>query len=1079
MNSYIQIKNLLISTCLLLISMHVFSQKTTGKNDYTTIEKIFHNPKDAVQTSVYWYWLSGNVSKEGVVKDLEAMKKVGINRAFIGDIGLNDIPYGKVKFRSEEWWDILHMALKTATRLNIEIGMFNGPGWSQSGGPWVKAEQSMRYLNSSQRMVKGPGSFHEKLEKPQEKFQDVKVLAYPVPDDYGSDISVLKPKLSSNPSKESLDNLMDNNEETGVNLTAGQGFSLDIKTGDPYTLRSLTVTTKHNEVYLEGDVQSKINDEYVTVKHFIIDRRRSAINFGFRPWAKAIIGIPVTTSKELRILFTRVDGNSGISELKLSSTAMMDSFSEKTLAKALQSEDLNWDAYLWNPQPEEKSKYNIDPEKVVDVSSYMDTNGTFTWKVPAGNWIIERTGMSPTNMHNGPATPEATGFETDKMSKEHIRAHFDAYLGEVLKRIPAEDRKTFKVVVADSYETGSQNWTDLLLKEFKKKYKYDPTPFIPVLQGKVVGNTTISDRFLWDLRRLLADDAAFKYVGGLTEVSHEHGLTTWLENYGYFGFPAEFLQYGGQADEVSGEFWLDGRLGTVENKAASSAAHIYGKNKVSAESWTSAGAAWRAHPANLKARGDRFFADGINNTLLHVFIHQPEINPTPGLSAWFGTEFNRGNTWFYDMDVFLEYIKRCNLLLQQGHYAADAIYFIGEDAPKLMGVTDPALPNGYSYDYINADVIRDDLSVKDGKLVLDNGMNYSILVLPNQTSMRPELLAKIKELVQNGAVVLGPKPERSPSLEDYPKSDELVKSMANELWGKDDGIKKNIHHYGKGLVLNDMTMQEALDYIKIIPDFETTENTDGILYTHRKLKDGSIYFISNQKNKPISFTAEFRVTGKKPELWNPLTGRIRELPEFNQIANKTTIPLHLAQNESAFIFFRIDGTRSDSQKSNYPIPYENIELTKPWTVTFNSTLGGPENSVIFNKLTDWSLNPNDSIKYYSGAAVYQNDFVLDKKGNGTKFIIDLGVARNIAKIKLNGMEIGGVWTPPYQLDITEAIKQGLNKLEIKVVNNWANRILGDALLPEDQRKTAPLFAPAGTELESSGLLGPVEIGLFK
>lgn len=1060
-------------------------QNTSAKDDisyksanFKTIEAGFITVPDSIQTSVYWYWLSGNVSKEGVVKDLEAMKKVGINRAFIGDIGLNDVPYGKVKFLSDEWWDILHTALKTATRLNIKIGLFNGPGWSQSGGPWVRPEQTMRYLTSSQLMVKGPLLFNQQLIKPKVNFQDVKVLAYPVPADYNSDISSLQPKLLSEPVIDSLDNLMDNNEATGIHFKQDQQFSLDINTKQPYTVRSVTFSIVHQPVYLEGDIQSKINNTYITVKHFTIDRRSPAPNFGFIPWAKAVISIPATTSTNFRLVLTKISGNSGITELKLSSTSMVDSYMEKTLAKAWQTEDLIWNAYQWKPQPDEHSEYIIDPEKVVDISKYMTADGTLNWKVPPGNWIIERTGMTPTNMHNGPATPEATGFETDKMSKDHISEHFDAYLGQVLKRIPPEDRKTFTVVVADSYETGSQNWTDLLIPEFKKKYQYDPIPFLPVLQGKVVGSADLSDRFLWDLRRLIADDAAFNYVGGLREVSHKHGLTTWLENYGYFGFPAEFLQYGGQSDEVAGEFWGEGRLGTVENRAASSAAHIYGKNKVSSESFTSANNPWRAQPALLKPRGDRFFTDGVNNTLLHVFISQSEKDNKPGLSAWFGTEFNRANTWFFDMDIFVQYLKRCNLMLQQGQYVADAAYFIGEDAPKLMGITDPELPRGYSFDYINGDVIKSSLSVKDGKLTLPNGISYSILVLPKLNTIRPELLSKIKELVQNGAIVLGPKPERSPSLQGYPQSDNQVKSMADELWGNIDGTRNKVNHYGRGLVLSGMDMQEALNLIKVIPDFKTTEN-DSVLFIHRQLKDGSIYFISNQKNENVNLTAKFRIAGKKPELWDAITGTIRDLPSFLQTATATTVPIQLAPNGSAFIIFRKYGIKGDTTKLNYPVAERSLTITKPWMVTFDNQMRGPAKPVLFITLSDWSLHSNDSIKYYSGTAYYQNTFIIKNIEKGKNYIIDLGVARDIAKIKVNGIELGGVWTPPYQLDITKALKPGENQLQIKVVNTWVNRLLGDALLPEDQRKTSNLHVsePKGG-LESSGLLGPVKINIF-
>lgn len=1051
-----------------------------GKStNFKAIETGFITAPDSIQTSVYWYWLSGNVSKTGVVKDLEAMKKVGINRAFIGDIGLNDVPYGKVKFLTNEWWDILHTALKTATRLNIKIGLFNGPGWSQSGGPWVKPEQTMRYLTSSQVMAKGPFLYNKQLVKPKANFQDVRVLAYPVPADYSTDISELKPRLSSVQSIDSLDNLMDNNLATGIHFKQGQQLTLDINTGKPYTVRSITINTMHQPVYLEGDIQVKRNEVYVTVKHFIIDRRSPALNFGFQPWAKSVIAVPAATATDFRLSFTNVSANSGITELKMSPAAMMDSYIEKTLAKAWQTEDLTWNAYLWNPEPNEQSKYIIDPAQVVDISKFMAADGTLNWNVPRGNWIIEHTGMTPTNVVNAPATPEATGFETDKMSKQHISEHFDAYIGQVLKRIPAEDRKTLTVIVADSYETGSQNWTDLLIPEFKRKYNYNATPFIPVLQGKVVGSQVASERFLWDLRRLIADDVAFNYVGGLTSKSHKNGLTTWLEPYGYFGFPAEFLQYGGQADEVAGEFWLDGRLGVFENKAASSAAHIYGKVKVSAESFTSAGAAWRMYPGSLKARGDRFFTEGINNTLLHVFIHQPEDAPKPGISTWFGTEFNRGNTWFFDMDVFVKYLKRCNFMLQQGRYVADAAYFIGEDAPRINGVTDPELPKGYSFDYINADIIKGHLSVKNRKLTLPNGISYCILVMPKLNTIRPELLTKIKELVYNGAVILGPRPRHSPSLQGYPQADKQVKLMADELWGNINGTTNKINHYGKGLVISGMDMQQAFNLLKVVPDFKTAK-ADPVLFIHRQVGDGDLYFISNQKNEAVNFKAKFRLAGKKPELWDAVTGSVRDLPSFYQTAATTTIPMRLAPNESAFVIFRKDGQAGDTTKSNYPVAEKSIGIATPWNVTFDHQMGGPAKPVTFNTLIDWSLCPNDSIKYYSGTAYYHNTFKITGIEKGSRYVIDLGAVKDIAKITVNGIEAGGVWTPPYQLDITKLLKEGENQLQIKVVNTWVNRLLGDAALPKDQRKTNALFGPdARAGAESSGLLGPVTISVFK
>jgi len=654
-------------------------------------------------------------------------------------------------------------------------------------------------------------------------------------------------------------------------------------------------------------------------------------------------------------------------------------------------------------------------------------------------------------------------------------------LGEILRRIPAADRKTWKVAVQDSYETGGQNWTDGMLDKFKANYGYDALPYLPVLSGKVVGSPDQSDRFLWDLRRFIADRVAYDYVGGLRDVCKPYGLHTWLENYGHWGFPGEFLQYGGQSDEIGGEFWSEGSLGDIENRAASSCAHIYGKRKVSAESFTAGGRPYQRYPEVMKPRGDRFFTEGINNTLLHVYIEQPSDNQVPGINANFGNEFNRHNTWFSYMDLFTKYLKRCNMMLQQGLYVADAAYFIGEDAPKMTGVTDPALPKGYSYDYINGEVLRDRVKVVGHQLVLPDGMSYNILVLPKLETIRPELLQKIKELVQQGATILGPEPQRSPSLQNYPSADAEVQKLAAELWGDINGTTIRKNAIGNGLVLSGMTMQEALDLLKIIPDVKVRDE-DPLLYIHRTTSEGDMYFVSNQSNQILKVNPAFRITGKQPEFWDAVTGNVRSLPEYTQTASTTSVPLKLEPFQSAFILFRQDAVKKKASLAvNFPEPKSQATITSPWHVVFDVKSRGPKNPVLFDKLTDWTLNQNDSIKYYSGTAVYQNDFQIKKAGKNEKIYLNLGEVSVMAKVKVNGLEVGGVWTAPWQLDITNAVKSGKNTVEISVVNNWANRLIGDSKLDPSERKTwtsYPLFQP-GDQLQASGLKGPVSIQVVK
>ncbi|MDP4201062.1 MAG: glycosyl hydrolase [Bacteroidota bacterium] len=1047
-------------------------------------EQGFKVPADSMKTSVYWYWISDNISREGVVKDLQAMKKAGINRAFIGYIGQDDVPYGKVKIFSDEWWDILHAALKTATDLNIEIGIFNSPGWSQSGGPWVKPENAMRYLTASELHLKGPQKFSQKLEKPIALFQDVKVIAYPEPKDAQLMLDNRIATLHSLPEVSDLSTIVDRDRKTGSHFPAEGDFTLDITAKAPFTARSLSIAPIASPINNPAVLQVKeANGSYRTIAEFQINRYNDALNVGFDPYAPIVVSFPAVTATSFRVIVKGINSSNGLAEVELSSAPKVERYPEKTLAKMHQVPLPYWNEYQWTKQPEPNDKSTvIDPSKVVDLTANLASDGTLTWNVPAGNWVIMRTGMTPTGTKNAPASPEATGYEVDKMSKQHVEKHFYGYLGEILKRIPEADRKTFKVVVEDSYETGGQNFTDGFLAEFKHRYGYDPVPFLPVYRGFVVESEQASDRFLWDVRRMVADKVAYDYVGGLRDISHKHGLHTWLECYGHWGFPSEFLMYGGQSDEIGGEFWSEGELGNIENRAATSCGHIYGKTKISAESNTCGGPAFSRYPAMFKQRSDRFFAEGINNTLLHVYISQPYEEKTPGVNASFGNEFNRKNTWFSQLDVFIDYLKRTNYMLQQGLNVADAAYFIGEDTPKMTGITDPALPVGYQFDYMNAEVIEKQMTVKKGLITLPHGTQYRILVLPKLETMRPELLEKIKQLVNDGAVVLGPAPRRSPSLQNQPAADQQVQALASELWGDVDGVKVKSRNYGKGMIMNGVSMKEAFDLIHCAPDCKLPEDRS-IHFGHRTMNDGEVYFVSNQSEETKLITPEFRVKGLQPELWTATTGAVRILPAFEQTENATAVPLKLAPYESTFVVFRKKAVASKLYgiEGNYPTPVVLTDVKGPWRVQFDATQRGPEKPLIFNSLQDWTTSSDDRIKYYSGTAIYNGQFNLSKLPGKDQVIVDLGNLTAMAKVWINGVYVGGVWTPPYQVNISKAIKKGNNEIKIEVVNTWMNRLIGDFKLPENQRPTWCSVNPysADSKLQPSGLFGPVTVSSVK
>jgi hypothetical protein len=1097
-NSDIAVKRNISNASIFLLAIIIFSCTTQLKNppSQRKMEQIaegFITPPDSIQIAVYWYWISDNISKEGVVKDLHSMKQAGINLAFIGNIGLDDVPYGKVKMLSEEWWEILHLALKTATELEIEIGIFNSPGWSQSGGPWVKAENAMRYLITSETIVTGPVKIFQKLDKPTEIFQDVKVIAYPKPKYYDLVLNNQNCKVSSVPGVGDLSCLLDGDETSTISIPDSEVFTLDFIATSPFTARSLTLQTTENPIYSKVLIQvGRSNGEFYTIKEFVLNRANPALNVGFLPYAPVCVSFEATTATHFRLVFNSetpdgwsfpgINSKAGLAEVNFAASPRVEKYAEKTLAKMHHTPLPYWKDYQWPMQAElDDIELAIVPDDVKDISKYMLEDGTLNWYVPEGNWVIVRTGMTPTGTKNTPASPEATGYEVDKMSKKQTEKHFYGHIGEILKRIPKADRKCLKVVVQDSYESGGQNFTDDFLIEFEEIYEYDPLPFLPVYQGRVVSSQQDSDRFLWDMRRLIANMVAYNYVGGMREVSHKYGLITWLENYGHWGFPGEFLMYGGQSDEIAGEFWSEGTLGNIEVRAATSCGHIYGKTRIWAESHTCGGRAFSRYPAIIKQRGDRFFAEGINATLLHVYIHQPYEDKNPGVNAGFGNEFNRKNTFFSHMDVFTLYLKRTNFMLQQGLNVADVAYFIGEDTPKMTGVTDPALPVGYQFDYINAEVIERDMNIKDGLITLPHGTQYKIMVLPKLETMRPELLRKITQLVNDGAVILGPPPLRSPSLQNQHEADKQVKSMAAELWGDVDGITKKARKFGKGMILNGMDMKEALAFINCVPDCKLPED-NSIHFGHRTLEKGDIYFVSNQTDKQQLITPKFRVTGMQPELWEATTGAMRDLPAYEQKGGVTAVPLKLAPNESVFVVFgkQAGNAKKTGLEANYPEPELINDLKTQWIVKFNTCQGGPEEAVVFENLFDWSTSNDERIRYYSGTAFYYNTFQLDKVPENQKITIDLGALTAMAKVTVNDTYVGGVWTAPYCLDISDFVKVGENKLKIEIVNTWVNRIIGDRRLPEEARTTWAPHLPYTSEssLQPSGLFGPVKISTF-
>ncbi|MBO9620727.1 MAG: glycoside hydrolase family 2 [Niabella sp.] len=1070
---------MMVSTFRPLASAGQSNTKKQEGNDWLKImQDGFKNPPDSVKPFCYWYWISGNISREGITRDLEAMHRVGIGEAFIGNIGQGK-PYGDVSVLTKKWWDLTIFAIKEAKRIGVDIGIFNSPGWSQSGGPWIKADKAMRYVVHSETLVSGNQTINKKLSELPAGARDIAVIAFKKPQDDSKILTGNEVALITKPLLKNAAALTDGDTTVPV-FFDGSTFQLDLRAKSSFTARSLILYPAATPFMARVTLLARENNAFKKIRSFICDRSNSAVNVGPMVFGPACISFKEVTADQFRIIIDSItysnskQAKAGLTEITLSAAPRIEQFVEKQLGKMFQRPLPLWNQYQWPQQDTTgNSSLFIQEKEVVDLTALYNNGTLVNWKAPEGQWVIQRLGVMPTGTTNSPAPPEATGYEVDKMSKKYVEEHFNAYIGKILAATSPGDRTAFKHVVADSYEMGSENYTEGFMNDFKKRYGYDPLKWYPVLTGRIVNSEDESNRFLWDLRRLVADKVVYDYVGGLREISMKHGLRLWLENYGHWGFPSEFLMYGGQSNDIGGEFWSQGELGTVECRAASSAAHIYGKNRVYAESYTDGEHTFSMYPARLKRRGDWSFTEGVNHVLFHVYIHQPYEERNPGMNAWFGTEINRKNTWFEDSRVWIDYLRRNMFLLQQGTPVADVAYFIGEDAPKMTGIRNPELPRGYAFDYVNAEVILKYMQVKNGRLVLPGGASYGLLVLPPLTTMRPELAAKIKKLVADGGAILGPRPVQSPSLQDFPNADERLKKIAGELWLGVDGIKKKQRDFNKGKVFYGTDIQTACDALHIPPDV-SLQPDEPLLWTHRKTERADIYFITNQSDSAVSCRPLFRVEGKVPQLWDATDGSYKSLPQYEVKDGQTAVPLLLAPGQSYFIVFTA-GMHTKAG-DNFPIPVNKQTLSGPWAVAFDEG----RRTFRFDSLTDWSKHTNEYIRYWSGKAIYTNTFYLNQLPQQQHIKLKIDSVGVIALVKVNGKEVGGLWTMPYELDITAALQTGANKIEIEVSNLWVNRLIGDSRLPADKRNTWLVYNPykPTDPLAPSGLMGTAVLLFF-
>jgi hypothetical protein len=1168
----------------------------------SVLEQNFLHPPASARPWVYWFWLNGNITSNGITADLEAMQRVGIGGVLIMEVD-QGAPKGPADFGKESWRGLFQHMLAEAHRLGLEVNMNNDAGWCGSGGPWITPEMAMQKLVWTETNLTGPMHFEGALAQPKavsNYFGDITVLGFPTP---------------ANP--------------------------------------------------------ARIED---------FDAKAA-----FVPKQLPVIG---------------------------------------TFA-SLPSDRV------------------VPRDKIIELTSHFTTNGLLSWDVPEGKWTVLRLGHTTTGKDNHPAPEPGRGLESDKLSKAATQLMFKELMGKLIADSKPLAGKTLVSTHIDSWETGSQNWTQRFREEFQKRRGYDPLLFLPVVMGRVVDTVEISERFLWDLRHTVSELLVENYAGELRRLAQKHGLRLSIE--AYDGTPCDDMTYAGQADEPMAEFWSWGYNTAYSCVEMSSAAHVYGRRILGAESFTATdGEKWLLHPGVLKALGDWAFCEGINRFVFHRYAMQPWLNERPGMSMgpW-GLHYERTETWWEQSIAWHEYLARCQYLLRQGLWVADICFLEPEGSPMRFTPTMPWREGNtperprYNFDGCSPEVVLNRMKVKDGKLVLPDGMSYRVLVLPQVETMTPALLRKIKQLVQAGATVIGPPPRKAPGLTDFPKCDTEITELSSQLWnqrtsqhvvwdasfetpkpgtqtqsalrtakwiwypegnpaaaappgaryfrrvltladkpasarftltadnsfefwvnGQPAGTGNNFNESygfdvsrllkpgtnllavtavngadypnpagligclavklgnGEALEINTdgqwqtatnvspgwnadtelasvpwagamelgslgmepwhelakptgtpyvfpdfQALADVLKRMAVAPDFEADPD---LRFIHRRDRDIDIYFVANSKTNWLQSRCAFRVAGKAPEIWDPLTGRMTRVAVYEEKNGRTFLPVTFEPAGSLFVVFRekpakaghggdqivsiarqgrkilpelgkgvaelpelelsmaaegevrgvafkagkyelgsASGQRRSVDVQSIPSAFE---VSGPWEVRFQPGRGAPEHAT-FEQLSDWSKNDEPGIKYFSGTATYEKTLTLpgDLAAEGLRQYLDLGNVQVTAQVTLNGKLLRTLWREPYRVEVSGALRPGENRLEIKVVNLWCNRMIGDDLLPEDSDRNSngtlkrwPDWVdkdqPSPTSrftftswrlwkkdspLQPSGLLGPVTISVAR
>jgi hypothetical protein len=1083
----------------------------------------------------YWLWMNGHVHMPSALEELRAMKAAGLSGVLLFEMGARGdkslFPAPGPAFLSEAWVDRLKQVLQETRRLGLQVDMSVISSWDM-GGPWIEPRHAVMALYNTETTVTGGTRVDTPLPFPTPEraaplgpdgrpafWTDVAVLALRSPRRLPGHEFVLRldPQGVHPITEVVLDQGRPNAApELAATMTGVKEFAVAVsETGSD---------DKDFKEVLRGSLAATPGPQRFALPEGTKARHvRLQLLGGQDPdrarWTLGEFEVRDATGRNLA-------GSHTVNRLydgALTVRAPMPLTYTEWKAGNLNNGSVTGPGGVFctfGRPPFDVS----DPRDIVEVTAQVDREGRLRWDAPPGEWTILRYVCMVTGERLKVPSPASDGLASDHLNPEATRIHMNHVVAALRKVLgPDLAQSGLTNCYLASYEVVGKVWSPVFAGEFQRRRGYALTRYLPAIFGARIGNAETTERFLFDYQKTLGEVVVDAYYRTAAEVARAAGLQIKSEAGGpgppIHTPPIESLQAYGAIDNVQGEFWpfrptADG-MNVIKEPA--SAGHIYGKRRIHLESFTSS-RHWAEGPQDLKESADRVFVEGGNHFVWHTWTHN---SPEAGLPGWVygaGTHLNRNVTWWKQAPAFLSYLSRGSFLLQRGNFVADVLYYYGDAGSNFVGPrrNPTGLGPGYDYDVVNAEVILTRLSVRDGRLTLPDGLNYGVLVLPEREDIHPPVLAKIEQLVRDGATVIGRRPVRASGLEGFATSDARVKEIAARLWADLDGRERTSRKHGAGRVVQGRTEREILLEMGVSPDFTAPPALD---FIHRRDGDAEIYFVRNKETTPFSGTATFRAGLKAPELWDPRTGTMAPAGMFRRTETGIEVSLDLAPMGAVFVVFRgrlpatsvasvsppaqierqgdarrlvaeragtytvTFGTGLRSQVTIPPLPGV-MMLDTDWTVDFASPAGSPPRLAL-PRVGPWTQQTAPELKSFAGTGTYRRSFALPEgwRARAPRVELDLGRLWAIGEVAVNGQPLGLVWTPPFRVDVTRALRDGVNEVVVDVVGTWHNRLVGEA------RGLVPRFTKTNVTQSQRGLgremqsgpwknLDPIEAGLF-